>query len=53
MPMTAHIPAPMSAVATPGRTGGPPASPVMLIMPLWAWAIASYPGREAQGPVWP
>ena len=51
--MTAHMPATRSALLTPTRTGGPSASPVTLMIPLRACAIASYPARWESGPVWP
>jgi len=53
MPMVTHIPAPRSALATPTRTASPSGSPVTLITPDIAWAIASYPARPLSGPVCP
>jgi hypothetical protein len=39
--MVTHIPAARSAAEMPKRTGSPSASPVTLIAPFIAWAIAS------------
>ena len=47
------MPAARSAEAMPTRRGGPSDSPVTLMIPLRAWAIASYPGRMESGPVRP
>ncbi len=47
------MPEAMSAIATPSRTAGPSAVPVMLISPPSACATASYPGSVRRGPVWP
>ncbi len=53
MANAAHIPAPISAMDMPCFVGGPSGSPVIAIMPLIAWANASYPGRSRYGPTWP
>ncbi len=45
--IVAYMPAPMSVIATPIRTGGEPGSPVMPMRPPIPWMMRSYPGHEA------
>ena len=51
--MAAKSAAVMSPMLAPGRTGPPPASPVMLSMPPMPCTMMSSAGRCAYGPVWP
>ncbi len=53
MPYAQMIPVVRSRNDTPQRTGGPPGSPVMDMMPLKACMRASYPAPSARGPVRP
>src|SRR4051812_14677827 len=53
IPMAQNSPEPRSATGIPLLTGRPSASPVMLMTPLIACAMRSYPGRSAYGPVCP
>jgi hypothetical protein len=46
-------PAERSLIGIPHLTGSPPGSPVTLMTPDRPWAIRSYPGRCAYGPVCP
>ena len=48
-----NSPADRSPIGMPHLTGSPSGSPVTLITPERPWAIRSYPGRCAYGPVWP
>jgi hypothetical protein len=41
MPTAPKMPVLRSATGTPARAGGPPGSPVTLMMPLIAWAMMS------------
>ncbi len=51
--MAQNSPEPRSATGMPLLTGRPSGSPVMLMTPLIACAMRSYPGRSAYGPVCP
>src|SRR5882724_9557283 len=57
MALTAYMPAMRSATATPTfcgpAPGSPSGTPVMLMSPLMAWIIASYPGTLRSGPSCP
>jgi len=53
MPITANKPAMISPKEAPGLMGGPPGSPVRLIMPPIAWMVISKAGLAALGPVCP
>ncbi len=41
MEIASSIPVPVSPIVGPGFSGGPSASPVMLMVPPQAWAIMS------------
>ena len=53
MAWTAVAPPATSLSAIPAFAGGPPGWPVMLRNPPMPWAMMSYAGRLAYGPVWP
>ena len=52
-PIVVNSAAVMSPMLTPGRTGPPPSSPVMLSMPPIACTITSSAARFANGPSCP
>ncbi len=49
----AKSPAVRSPYDVPGRTGPPPGSPVIDMIPPIAWTTMSSAGRSLYGPVWP